>query len=45
MSEDEGKASVEEVFLNLKRTRENEFWANGIADMKAGRRMNMNENI
>lgn len=39
MSEDEGKASVE-VFLNLKRTRENEFWANGIADMKAGRRMN-----
>lgn len=40
MSEDEGKASVEEVFLNLKRTRENEFWANGITDMKAGRRMN-----
>lgn len=27
MSEDEGKASVE-VFLNLKRRRENEFWAN-----------------
>lgn len=40
MSEDEGKASVEEVFLNLKRMRENEFCANGIADMKAGRRRN-----
>lgn len=35
---DEGKVPVEEVFLNSKRRRENEFWANEIADMKAGRR-------